>query len=126
MEELIKEFKETGPCLVDVEKVVSAWNNKFSISQYGDKYTLVEQIELYKEEHYKVVITEEQAIQIIEKAGLLQIKSTIFLKASTWRSKSNIISEIERFEKILNEEKLTQPEYRVLRSELQSYKQALN
>ena len=78
MQELIKEFKETGPCLVDVEKVVSAWNDKFFISQYQDKYTLIEQIELFKEERYKCVISEEQAVDIIKKASLLQIKSTFF------------------------------------------------
>ncbi len=126
MQELIKEFKETGPCLVDVEKVVSAWNDKFFISQYQDKYTLIEQIELFKEERYKCVISEEQAVDIIKKASLLQIKSTFFKQASTYRSRSNIISEIDRLEKILNEGKLTQPEIRVLKDTIDSYKEALN
>jgi hypothetical protein len=122
MQELIKEFKETGPCLVDVEKVVSAWNDKFFISQYQDKYTLIEEIELFKEEHYKCVISEEQAVDIIKKASLLQIKYTFFKQASTYRSRSNIISEIDRLEKILNEGKLTQ----VLKDTIDSYKEALN
>lgn len=122
MQELIKEFKETGPCVVDVEKVVSAWNDKFSISQYGDKYTLVEQVELFKEERYKVVIPEEQASEIIKKAGLLQIKSPVFSRASTYRSRSNIVSEIERLEKLTVNDDF----HHVIKDTIQSYKKALN
>ncbi len=101
MDELIKVFNETGNCEVDVAKVAAAWNDKFSISQYNDKYRLIEQIELFKESAYKINISKEQALEIIDKAKLLQIRSTFFRNTSTWRSKSNIISEISRFEQLL-------------------------
>ncbi len=101
MEEFITLFKDTGPCEVDVAKVVAAWTNAFSISQHKDEYRLIEQLMMYEEECFKVTISKEQALEIIANLKLLPIKSSFFRNATTWRTESNILSETKRLEKLL-------------------------
>lgn len=98
MKKLIKKFEETGICEVDTERVSKAWTNKFSISQYNEQYTLVKQGR--GENCAKVRIAEKQANEIIDKLKLLPIQSGVFRYAKTYRTESNIISEMERIQKI--------------------------
>ncbi len=98
MKELIRKYDESGICEVDTDKVAAAWNDRFSISQFHEKYRLVEQIELFKEDAHKVAISQEQALEIIAKVNLLPIYSSLFRHGTTWRSESNIISERDRIE----------------------------
>lgn len=125
MEELIKEFKETGNCIVDVDKVISSWNDKFCISQWHEEYRLIEYIELYKEDAHKVGISKEQALEIIEKLKLLPIRSSFFRSATTWRSKSNIVSEKNRIENLLKD-KTDFQEIKVLRDVISEFSEALS
>lgn len=97
MSELVTKFSDTGICEVDIEKVKEAWDNKFHISQWHDQYRLLQQ------KGCKLTISEAQALQIIESIKLLPIKSSFFRNAITWRSESNIVSEIERLEKMLKD-----------------------
>ena len=124
MEELIKTFNETGNCEVDTDKVANAWNDKFSISQWHDEYRLIEYIELFKEEAYKITISKEQAMEIIEKVKLLPIQSSFFRNGKTWRSESNIISEKNRIENLLKDKTDVQ-EIRVLRDVISEFNGAL-
>lgn len=97
MHNLIIEFNTTGPCKVDVDKVVAGWSNEFSISRWHDDYRLIEG---NSEDCAKVTITQEQAQEIISKANLLQIKDALFKNGSTYRSKENIESELKRLKDI--------------------------
>lgn len=125
MEELIKDFKDTGNCIIDIDKVISAWNDKFCISQWHEEYRLIEYIELYKEDAYKVGISKEQAMEIIEKLKLLPIRSSLFRYATTWRSKNNIISEKIRIENLLKN-KTDFQEIKVLRDVISEFNEALS
>ena len=128
MEELITQFEQTGPCVVDIDKVATAWNDHFSISQYDENYRLIQQIELFKEPAYKITISKSQAFEIIEKVKLLPIRCTFLALATTWRTSSNIISEKNRLEKILDDKtgKATSEEIRVLKSIISSYETSLS
>lgn len=120
MDELIKGFQDTGPCEVYIDKVVEAWTDKFSISQYKDEYRLVEYYE--GPNCAKVTISKEQALEIIEKAKLFPIKDSVFRSGTTYRSEKNIISELARFEN-LKKEKPDQIEF--LNDIILQYKKAL-
>jgi hypothetical protein len=122
MEKLITKFQQTGICEVDVNKVAKAWNDKFSISQYDDKYTLVRQARKNSPSAAKVQISKEQAKEIIKTAKLLPIDSGIFRSAKTYRSESNIISEIKRIEAIQSEK---QAELQTINTIVREYKNAL-
>ncbi len=124
MEEFVKTFKDTGPCEVDVQKVVDSWNDKMSISQWQNDYRLIQLVELFKEEAFKLTITKDQALEIISKARLLPIQSDIFKSGITWRSESMILSEIERFKNILKESKVSE-EIKVIKSVITEYEKAL-
>lgn len=103
MRKFITKFQDVGICEVNVFKVVKNWSNKFFISQWDDKYTLVKQGR--GERHAKVHISKEQALEIIEKANLFPI-SGFFKSGKTYRSKHNILSEIDRLSKILDEKNI--------------------
>jgi hypothetical protein len=122
MEKLITKFQQTGICEVDVNKVSKAWNDKFSISQYDEKYTLVKQYRKNSPSAAKVQISKEQAEEIIKAAKLLPINSGIFRSAKTYRSESNIISEIKRIEQIQSEK---QSELQTINTIVREYKTAL-
>lgn len=120
MKKLITNFQQTGNCVVDIKKVVKAWNNKFSISQFDDKYTLVKQST--KSTCAKVQISRKQAEEIISNLNLRLIKSSIFRSGKIYRSEQNIISEIERFEKLALEKST---ELEMLKSVISEYKSSL-
>jgi hypothetical protein len=119
MKKLITKFQTTGICEVDVNKVVDAWTHKFMISKYHEQYTLIRFGR--GQNRAKVEISPKQAMEIIAGAKLLPIKDSLFVHATTYRSESNILSEIERFKEI-EKEKIS--EVRVISSVLSQYKQA--
>lgn len=124
MEELIKQYKETGPCEVHVDKVVSSWDDRFSISQWHEEYRLIEQLQLLKEEAYGVTISKQQAEEIITKSKLLPVKSTMFRNAKTWRNRENIVREKDRIEGLLKDKEDPQ-EIRVLSEIVREFEEAL-
>jgi hypothetical protein len=125
MEKLILEFNETGPCKVDVTKITETWDDRFSISQWNNEYRFIKQKKLLEEPvEVKATISEDQAKELIKKVGLLPIPDSFFASGTTWRTKSNIISEKDRIQAILDKSTDTQ-EMRVLRDIIYSYNQAL-
>lgn len=121
MKKFIINFQETGICEVNVSKLVKDWSNKFSISQFNDKYTLVKQGK--GERHAKVEISEAQALEIIKEAKLLKIQSSLFKSGKTYKSKGNILSEISRLSSIIEEKS---SEVTVLEEVLSEYVNAMN
>lgn len=121
MNPLIKTFNTTGYCEVHVDKVVKAWNKKFFINRYDEKYTLCKHNR--GESYYlKVQISPVQAAEIISKANLLPIPDSFFKKSMTYRNKEMIISEIERFNAL---EKEKRQELITLTNIIRSYQTAL-
>lgn len=120
MKKLIKEFNQTGNCIIDVEKVVKVWTDKFSISQYHDEYRLIKQGRGH--DCAKVSISKEQAEILIDKLKLLRIQSVMLIHGRTYRTEINIISEKNRIQKIIDEK---QNEIKVLRSFISEFNGAL-
>ncbi len=120
MKELITKFEQTGICEVDVDKVVKVWTDKFSISQYRHKFTLVKNSK--KDNCEKTEISAEQANQIISRLNLVPIQSCLFVNGKTYRTASNILSEIVRISKIQEEK---QAELNAISRYLYDYRQAL-
>ena len=117
---LITEFNETGNCVVDVDLVKKAWTDKYSISRHHDNYKLVRH---YRgESHSKVQISAEQAEAIIKSVGLLEIQSSLFRFGKTYRTESNIISELSRIRNIVTEKR---QEMSVLNSVISEFTEAL-
>ncbi len=121
MKELITKFEETGDCEVDIDKVCKAWSNRFCISQYHQRYTLIKQYSR-KGGCAKVQISPTQAMEIIRRHSLLAIHSSLFSFAKTYRTQSNIVSERTRIQKIYDKK---QAELGVLGSILHEFNQAL-
>jgi hypothetical protein len=120
MKKLITEFNQTGNCTIDVAKVVKAWTNKFSISQYHEEYRLIKQGR--GQNCAKVTISKEQAEMLIDKLKLLPIQSGMLRHGRTYRTESNIISEMERIQKIQSEK---QSELSVINSVINEFQSAL-
>ena len=84
MNNIIIEFNETGLCLIDIDKVVKGWTEKCSISRWHNEYKLI-RIKYKKVVALKVNISEKQAKELINKLGLVEIKSATFTNGSTYR-----------------------------------------
>ncbi len=123
MKKLIKTFNETGNCEVYTDKVASAWDDRFSISQWKDEYRLIKQVKLFEEASAKVTISKEQAMEIIEKVKLLPIQS-MFPSGKTWRTANNIISERNRISGLLKD-KTDSEVIRVLNDHIHHFNEAL-
>jgi hypothetical protein len=121
MKKLITEFNQTGNCIIDVAKVVKSWNDNFSISQYHEDYKLVKQFR--GNSYAKVMISKEQAEILIDKLKLLPIQSGMLRFGKTYRTESNVISEMERIQEVLAEK---QNEIQVLRSVISEFTDALD
>lgn len=72
---------------MDIKGLKKRWNHLYSISQWGDKYTL------YKQKRknsmslaIKIILTPNQAREIIAELNLIQIRSTTYKVGSTWRT----------------------------------------
>lgn len=101
MKKLITEFNQTGNCTIDVVKTVKAWTDKFSISQYHEEYRLIKQGR--GQNYAKITISKEQAEILIDKLKLLPIQSRMLRHGKTYKTESNIISEKNRIQKIVDE-----------------------
>jgi hypothetical protein len=100
MKEVVIEFHETGPCLVDVQKIIKTWNDKTGIYVWGVQYTLIQHGEGEARE-LKVQINYEQAQQIIQGLKLVMVQDTVFRSGQSYKSRKFINSEITRFYKLL-------------------------
>jgi hypothetical protein len=74
---VITRYVEVGECEVDVEEVIRQWGDRWFISQWHDKYTLVGN-------EIKVVISKRQAKEIIVELDLMPFQSEVFKNGKTW------------------------------------------
>lgn len=120
MKKLISEFNQTGMCKLNVAKVVKAWTNKFSISQFQDEYKLVKNCR--GGNYQTVAISKEQADYLIEVLKLLPIQCTLFKNGKTYKTESFILSELDRIQELQKE---TQTKLAVINSTIVELKNAL-
>lgn len=73
-----------GICELDVEKAVKYFTEKCFISQYNGKFTLV-RVRNKKAVALKVEISQDDAVELINRVGLTAIKSEVFRDAVTYR-----------------------------------------
>jgi hypothetical protein len=84
MGEIVTKFELTGICEVDVSEVVKQWDNAYwIISQWHDKYTLAGP-------KTKVVISKQQAKEIIVELDLMPVQSKLFRNGKTWKKPNQI------------------------------------
>ncbi len=82
----IREYKMIGCIELNIEEVIKKWNKNTCITQWHDRYRLIE----FKRKDspitkLKVSISEIQAKELIKKLNLKEEKSAIYNNASTWR-----------------------------------------
>lgn len=97
---IIEPFQSTGVNVVDVDRACKAFTNNSSISVYTNsdphKHTLVVRSNHAKPRNVcKTEISEAQANEIIQRLGLLKVKSPIFKAASSYYTRDHIESQIE-------------------------------
>lgn len=89
---VVTDFRETGECGIDVAQAAKGWNERCSISQWHDEYTLVQKLRRNTRESYslKVRISGQQARELIAAAELVNVKSPVFRNASSWVKEEQI------------------------------------
>lgn len=100
IDKIVTRHQDTGECEVNVELIKKIWNDKFSISEWKDQYTLLihKRGEIYR---LRCGISSVQAQEIIRACGLLQIRSHVFNYGSAYHKKEFVEKEIERIQKII-------------------------
>lgn len=104
MKKIVTKFNKTGACEIDINLVKKQWNNQFTILQYDEKYTLIK----YRKNskgcvNLKVLISSEQAQELITELDLKCIEDSVFKKAKSYKKSDFILSEIKRLQDILDE-----------------------
>ena len=69
----------TGECKIDIDKIVRCFGRSI-ISRWHDTYRLVN-----RRASVKITISREDAFELIERLGLVEMKSAIFRNGSTFR-----------------------------------------
>lgn len=103
MKGIVTEYNMTGVCIIDVQKTCKMWNNQFGISRYHDKFTLFINGKRKGTTNLKVVISKEQATELITELSLVNIKDSTFRNASLYISKEFAKIEYERLSTVLKE-----------------------
>ena len=83
-EDFIIRFNDTGFCEIDIEKVVKKFDKKCSISKWKNEYRLRRDIYKYIC-CFKLAISENNALSLIKKLNLYEIKSGTFRNGSMFR-----------------------------------------
>lgn len=88
MKNYILEFKFTGECPINVAAVINQWNNRCSIKQYHEEYTLMEDAwRAGKRKHSsKIRISKTQAHELIGQLNLLDERSDLVRNGRIWRT----------------------------------------
>ena len=82
----ITEYNMTGECTIDVDAVAKDWNRLWYVSQYDDRYTLIQKLRWdTPKNRIKCIISKEQMQQLIDKVGLTATPDRIFRLAKSWR-----------------------------------------
>jgi hypothetical protein len=85
MDAIIKEFNETGNCVIDIDYAIKKWNHLYWIAQWNDTYRLI--IHVRKDSpitKMKVSISEKQAKELIAKLKLTGVNGG-FKSSTTWK-----------------------------------------
>jgi len=121
MHKWFAKYQDTGICEVNIDKVLKDWNDKCSIYQWEQKFTLHKRGRGKESVAFKAEISYEQAMQIIKRQGLLKVQDSTFRSASIYKTPSFLQSEIKRLSEI-RIERLS--ELRVLNEVVLSYQNA--
>ncbi len=100
MKAYIIQFKETGISTVKTAKVIKDWRDHWLIAQWQSQYRLC--FPRGKEGGTRCEISKDQAIEIIQGADLLGVK-TFMKSATTWRNQRSIDACIRKVEKRLKD-----------------------
>lgn len=97
MSDIIKEFKDTGPCIIDIELLKKKWDHRFVLSQWKDEFRLIQYLRRGSSStKIKCTISTEQAKEMISKLSLEEEKSGMFSSGSTWRKKGQSAFDMQR------------------------------
>jgi TATA-box binding protein (TBP) (component of TFIID and TFIIIB) len=101
--DIVTKFNDTGDCEINIDNVVKYWNNKFSISKFDNKYTLL--IKGRGKENYnlKVQISARDAGGIINELNLIGVQSAIFTSGKTYITLADAEKEMHRLIELSNE-----------------------
>lgn len=104
MKKFIKVFNHTGICELKVDLLVKCWKDNFSvyISDSSENKEWRFAIDGKKGGSAKITISDVQAMELIERLGLYEIKTPMF-NTRIYRTKSFIESEIVRGNEQLKE-----------------------
>lgn len=94
------EFNQTGISTVNVDLIAKDWSDKFVISQYSppDKKPDIFRIHITKRNNnLKTLISKEQALEIINKCKLVEIKSSMFASGKAFYNMSYVESAYNKF-----------------------------
>jgi len=123
MRNIITKYNTTGPCEINLENLYKIWDNRFTISLWGDeKYTLVANRKNSSKYLLKCTISIEDAKAIIEKLRLVKIQSATFNSGSTFMNKDVAKEHMEKLQESY-EEKMRQVNF--IQREILMYKDAI-
>jgi len=123
MKNVITKFNSTGPCEVNLENLYKIWDNRFTISKWGDdKYTLLAHRKNSPKYLLKCDISIEDAEAIIEKLRLVKIQSSIFNSGSTFMNKDVAKEQMEKLQKSYENKML---EVNIIQREILMYRDAI-
>lgn len=108
MNNIIKEFHSSGPCLIDIDATIKAWDKKMFLSQWHDKFTLCRtnlKAGNFSKTGLKITISTEQAQELITKLGLKSSQDPLFVNGQTWRLYPDILRETDNFQLIKNKDR---------------------
>lgn len=110
MSKYIKEFKEIGESVVNIDLICKDWNDRFFISTWinddEEKYMFLVNGKRKNTRLCKTVISRGQALTIANRLCLIHVKSPLVNSGGSFHTQSFIESEIKRIEVILNERKI--------------------
>jgi len=87
---IIGNFNTTGINKIDTDLVCKKWNHLWFISRWHNKFRLGKGVRKDSELlSFKTTISTHQAKELIKKLSLIELKSTIFTHASTFRRKGD-------------------------------------
>ena len=78
------EFKSTGGNEINSDKVAKLWDSRFSLTKYGEDFTLIVYRKGFKSKLFKSRITRESAKEVIAALDLVEVPDRIFIRASTF------------------------------------------